>query len=71
MAWVALIVAAAGLVVLGAVAASGLGPLRSLRRSLEGLGEVREEAERLRRNLEVTRQASQRLRERRRDGDVD
>ncbi len=56
-----LIVAAAG-VVLVAVAASGAGPLRSLRRSIGGLKEVRDEAEQLRRRTEVLRRRAAELR---------
>ena len=52
---------AASLVVLGAVVASGLGPLRSLRKATERMREVREEADRLRRTVEVLEQRRRRL----------
>ena len=50
---VSAIVLAASLVVLGAVVMSARGPLSSLRRSIGRFVEVREEAERLRRGLDV------------------
>lgn len=53
--WVAVIVAGAALVVLAAVAAASVGPVRSLLRSVEGLDEVTGELERLRRSLDVVR----------------
>lgn len=53
--WIAVIVAGAALVVLAAVAAASVGPVRSLLRSVEGLDEVTGELERLRRSLDVVR----------------
>jgi cell division protein FtsB len=61
--WIALIVAVAAVVVLGAVAASGLGPLRSLRKTVDGFADLQAEADRLRRSVEVLERRTTELRE--------
>lgn len=52
MTWLALIVGGAATVVLAAVAASGIGPLSSLRRTVRKFTELEDELERLRRGLD-------------------
>jgi len=64
MIWISAIMTGVALVALIAVAASGTGPLRSLRRTIGGFDDVRDEADRLRRNIEVLEQRRRRLGER-------
>jgi type II secretory pathway component PulJ len=60
--WLSLIIAGAALVVLAAVAASGIGPLTSLRRSASRMQDVTDEIESLRRATDVLRTRAETLR---------
>lgn len=57
----AVIVWSVALVALAAVAAAGLGPVQSLRRTVVGLRDLADEAGRLRRNLDVLQHRRRRL----------
>jgi ubiquinone biosynthesis protein UbiJ len=64
MTWIVVIVTSASLVVLAAVAASGIGPVSSLQKTVARLADVRDELEDLRRGFDRLERRSAGLRDR-------
>jgi hypothetical protein len=65
---IAAVIGGAALLVLGVIAASVLGPLRSLRATAKGFEEVQAETARLSRNLDVLKTRAQELQQKRTEG---